>query len=162
MAKTFQATFWYRILNSINTALLGVGITMGKMTLLEVRGRKSGQLHTTPVMLFNEHGHRWLCSSYGQVNWVRNLRAAGEATLRRGRHTERIYAVELDAREAAPLLKRTLASLPRYMLPYFDVTADSPLEECEREVRAHPVFLVHAAGSHGLQHASLPLQETKA
>ncbi len=155
MAKTFQATFFYRILNSINIALLRVGIKMGKMTLLEVRGRKSGQPHTTPVMLFSQHGQRWLASTYGQVNWVRNLRAVGEATLRRGRHTERICAVELTAREAAPLLKRTLASVPWYMLPYFDVTPDSPLEDFEREVPRHPVFLLknvseqHVKDRHG-------------
>jgi len=52
-------------------------------------------------MLTEQHGQRWLISSYGQVNWVRNLRAAGEATLQRGRQTERICAVELSAREVA-------------------------------------------------------------
>jgi deazaflavin-dependent oxidoreductase (nitroreductase family) len=61
----------------------------------------SGQPHTTPVMLTEQHGQRWLISSYGQVNWVRNLRAAGEATLQRGRQRERICAVELSAREVA-------------------------------------------------------------
>jgi deazaflavin-dependent oxidoreductase (nitroreductase family) len=142
MAKTFQATFLYRLLNSINIALLHVGIKMGKMTLLEARGRKSGQPQTTSVMLFSQHGQRWLVSSYGQVNWVRNLRAAGEARLRRGRHTERVCAVELTAQEAAPLLKHTLASLPRYMLLSFDLTPASSLEEVEREVPHHPVFLL--------------------
>jgi deazaflavin-dependent oxidoreductase (nitroreductase family) len=142
MAKTFKPTFVYNILNNMNIALLRAGVKMGKMTLLTVHGRKSGQPQTTPVMLFSQDGQRWLVSSYGQVNWVRNLRAAGEARLRRGRHTERIRAVELTAQEAAPLLKHTLASVPRYMLPYFDVTPASSLEGFEREVPHHPVFLL--------------------
>ncbi len=142
MAKTFKPTFVYNTLNHINIALLRVGVKMGKMTLLTVRGRKSGRPQTTPVMLFSQHGRRWLVSSYGQVNWVRNLRAAGEARLQRGRHMERICAVELTAQEAAPLLKRTLASVPRYMLPYFNVTPASSLEDFEREVPRHPVFLL--------------------
>ena len=33
-------------------------------------------------------GQRYLQSPYGQVEWVRNLRAAGTGTLRRGRRTE--------------------------------------------------------------------------
>jgi deazaflavin-dependent oxidoreductase (nitroreductase family) len=144
MAKTFQATRLYRIINRINVALLRMGITMGKMTLLEVRGRKSGQLQTTPVMLFSQDGQRWLCSSYGQVNWVRNLRAAGEACLQRGYHTERVRAAELPAREAAPLLKQTVASLPRYMRSYFDVAPDAALADFEREVPHHPVFLLES------------------
>ena len=145
MAKTFKATFFLKTLNTMNIALLRAGVKMGKMTLLTVRGRKSGQPRTTPVMLTEQNGQRWLVSSYGQVNWVRNLRAAGEATLNRGRHTERIYAAELSAREAAPLLKHTLASVPSYLLAYFDVTPDSPLEDVEREVPRHPVFLLKSA-----------------
>ena len=142
IAKTFQATFFLKTFNTMIIALLRVGVKMGNMTLLTVRGRKSGQPRTTPVMLTQQNGQRWLFSPYGQVNWVRNLRAAGEATLTRGRHTERICAVELSAREAAPMLKHTLAGVPSYLLPYFDVTPDSPLEDFEREVPRHPVFLL--------------------
>ena len=145
MAKTFQATFFYKTLNTLMIALLRAGVNMGNMTLLTVRGRKSGQPRTTPVMLMEQHGQRWLFSPYGQVNWVRNLRAAGEAILRRGRQTERIYAAELNAREAAPLLKYTLARVPSYLRPYFDVAPDAPLEDFEREVPGHPVFLLERA-----------------
>jgi deazaflavin-dependent oxidoreductase (nitroreductase family) len=144
MAKTFQSTRLYRVITRINAALLRVGIPMGKMILLEVRGRKSGQPQTTPVMLFRLNGQRWLCSSYGQVNWVRNLRAAGEAHLQQGFHTEWVHAVELPAREAAPLLKHTVASLPGYMRLSFAVTPDAPLADFEREVPRHPVFLLES------------------
>lgn len=78
MAKTFQATFFYNTLNTMNIALLRAGVNMGKMTLLTVRWRKSGQPRTTPVMLTEQNGQRWLVSSCGQVNWVCNLRAAGD------------------------------------------------------------------------------------
>jgi deazaflavin-dependent oxidoreductase (nitroreductase family) len=142
MAKTFKATSFYNTLNTMNIALLRAGVKMGNMTLLPVRGRKSGQPRTTPVMLTEQNGQRWLVSFYGQVNWIRNLRAAGEATLTRGRHTERICAAELSAQEAAPMLKHTLAGVPSYLLPYFDVTPDSPLEDFECEVPRHPVFLL--------------------
>jgi deazaflavin-dependent oxidoreductase (nitroreductase family) len=164
MAKTYKATFLYRTLNTMMIALLRAGVKMGNMTLLTVRGRKSGQPRTTPVMLTEQHGKRWLISSYGQVNWVQNLRVAGEATLTRGRQTEWIRATELSAREAAPLLKHTLTEAPSYLLPYFDVTPDSPLEDFEREVPRHPVFLLKSVSEQqdaGLYRPPSPAAKTQ-
>ncbi|GHO69990.1 nitroreductase [Ktedonobacter sp. SOSP1-52] len=142
MAKTFRPTLFFRVGRNINTFLLRAGVKKGNMTLLTVRGRKSGQPHTIPVALVEYDGQRWLTAPYGVVNWVRNLRVAGEATLTRGRHTERVSAFEVSAQEAAPILKRSLIGARSFVLAYFDVTADSSLAEFEREVSKHPVFLV--------------------
>ena len=79
MAKTFRATFGVRFGNAMVTTLLRTGVRMGPMTLLTVRGRKSGQPRTTPVAIVEHEGQRWLISPYGQSDWVRNLRAAGRA-----------------------------------------------------------------------------------
>ena len=92
--------------------LLRAGVKLGTMALITVRGRTSGLPRTTPVTLLEQDGRRWLASPFGDVNWVRNLRAAGEATLTRGRHSEKISAVELTAAEAAPILKQSLARAP--------------------------------------------------
>ncbi len=147
MAKKFRATFAIRLSNTIVTALLRAGVKMGNMTLLTVRGRKSGQLRTTPVALIEQDGQRWLVAPYGAVNWVRNLRAAGEATLTRGRHTEQITVIELSAKEAAVTLKESLGIAPSFLRQYFDVTPASSLEEFEREAPRHPVFGIHSASS---------------
>src|SRR5919201_1013491 len=65
-------------------------------TLLTVAGRKSGRPRTTPVTVITDpDGHRWLIAPFGEVNWVRNLRAAGTATLRSGRRSETIRAIGL-------------------------------------------------------------------
>ena len=146
MAKTLQAPVGLKPANFVITTLLRAGVKIGHMSLLTVRGRKSGQPRTTPVWLEERNGQRWVISPYGQVNWVRNLRAAGEATITRGRRTERVSAVELPPGEAAPMLKQSLASAPSMVRGYFDVTPDSPLEDFEREVPRHPVFLLKSAG----------------
>ncbi|EFH82410.1 nitroreductase family deazaflavin-dependent oxidoreductase [Ktedonobacter racemifer] len=134
MAKAFRPTLFFRVGRNINTFLLRAGVKKGNMTLLTVRGRKSGQPHTIPVALVEYDGQRWLTAPYGVVNWVRNLRVAGEATLTRGRHTERVSAFEVSAQEAAPILKRSLIGARSFVLAYFDVTSDSALAEFEREV----------------------------
>jgi len=140
MAKTYRVNAFVRISNAMTAFLLRMGVKMGNMTLLTVRGRKSGKIRTTPVTLIELDGERLLIAPFGTVNWVRNLRATGEATLRRGRHSERVSAVELSIQEAAPVLKKTLARVPSFVTNYFDVTPDSPLADFEREAPRHPVF----------------------
>jgi deazaflavin-dependent oxidoreductase (nitroreductase family) len=122
-------------------ALLRAGVKIGTMSLLTVRGRTSGQPHTVPVLLVEQDGERWLVAPYGVVQWVRNIRAAGTATLTRGRRSEAISAAELEAQEAAPLLKQYLLKATAAR-PYFDATKDSPLEAFEREAARHPVFQI--------------------
>ncbi len=86
------------ISNAIVAALLRRGVKIGNNALLTVPGRSSGEPRTTPVTILEWGGERWLQSPFGEVNWVRNLRAAGRGTLTRGRHHEPISVVELTLR----------------------------------------------------------------
>jgi deazaflavin-dependent oxidoreductase (nitroreductase family) len=76
--------------------VLRVGALLGPNALLTVKGRKSGVPRTTPVALVEVDGRRWVIGTFGEVNWVRNLRAAGRATLSAGRRREEVVAEELD------------------------------------------------------------------
>ncbi len=143
MAKTYQVPSFVRLGNFFTTTLLRAGLKPGNMALLTVRGRKSGLPRTTPVSLLGESdGQRWLIAAFGEVDWVRNLRAAGEASLKRGRRPQHIFVKELSAEEAAPILKKSLAEAPGFLLKNFDATPESPLKDFEREALNHPVFLV--------------------
>ena len=142
MAKTYQVPTFVRLGNVFTTRLLRAGLKPGNMALLTVRGRKSGLPRTTPVSLGERDGRRWLIAAFGEVDWVRNLRAAGEASLKRGRRPQHIFVKELSAEEAAPILKKSLAEAPGFLLKNFDATPESPLKDFEREALNHPVFLV--------------------
>ncbi|HLI07909.1 MAG TPA: nitroreductase family deazaflavin-dependent oxidoreductase [Ktedonobacteraceae bacterium] len=141
MTKRSPVPLAVRIGNWFVTPLVRLGVNIGLIHLLTVRGRKTGQLRTTPVAVVEQQGQRYLVAAFGLVGWVYNLRAAGEATLTRGRRSERIKAIELSPEEAAPVLKACLASTESFQ-DYFTATAQSPLEEFEQEARHHPVFLV--------------------
>ena len=150
MAKTERAPWYARAGNVMTTTLLRAGVKLNgfkkyPMYLMTVRGRKSGQPRTTPVVIGEHDGLRLVISVYGQVDWARNLRAAGKATLQRGRRNETVTAVELGPAEAAPILKRSLAGAPGMIRAYFEVTPDSSLEDFEREAPRHPVFLLQRA-----------------
>jgi deazaflavin-dependent oxidoreductase (nitroreductase family) len=83
------------------TRLLRMGRIMGPNTLLTVRGRKSGEMRTTPVAMVEVDGKRWIIGTFGDTNWVRNLRAAGEAEISTGSRHEKVRSVELSREEGA-------------------------------------------------------------
>ena len=141
MARSYQVNFATRMRDALFMTLLRAGINMGTTSLLTVRGRKSGQPHTVPVILVEQDGQRFLVAPYGVVQWVRNIRAAGTATLTHGRRSEAISVTELPVQEAAPVLKQYLLNGAQ-VGPYFDATKNSPLEAFEREAPRHPVFRI--------------------
>ena len=144
MAKTYQAPLFIRVANVLTTTLLRVGVKLKgagnyPMYLLTVRGRKSGQPRTLPIAMWERNGKRYVGSVFGIVAWVRNLRAAGEATLTRGRRAETVTARELPQGEAALVLQADIKDGNPFAR-YYGVTAGSSLEEFERAVLTHPVF----------------------
>jgi deazaflavin-dependent oxidoreductase (nitroreductase family) len=124
--------------------MLNIGLPMGPLQLLTHRGRKSGKIYTTPVALVQQDGTRWLVSAFGEVNWIKNIRAAGSAQLGSGRRAEIVEFVELEILEAAPILKQFLKSYSfvPFIPPYFDVTSESSIVEFECEAIHHPVFRI--------------------
>ena len=96
-------------------------------------------MYTTPVTLVEEAGDRWLVAPYGEVGWVRNVRAARRVTLRRGGHRETLEVVEVSPREAAGVLRTYIRQVP-ITRPFFDITADSPDDDVIAEAPRHPVF----------------------
>src|SRR5437667_12905593 len=113
------------------------------MSLLPVRGRKSGQPRTIPIVILEQNGKRYLASPFGVVDWVRNLRAAREAILTRGRRAETVNARELPKGEAALVLREDTKGGNPFARNY-GVTADSSLEEFERAVVSHPLFVLES------------------
>ena len=144
MRQPFHMTGGLRVVSTILTTLLRLGLPVGPSALLSVRGRTSGKIYTIPVALVETSGTSFLVAAFGEVNWVRNLRAAGQAHLTRRRRTEAIGVVELGAREAAPILKQFLRESQRvsFIKPYFRVTPHSSLADFEQEALYHPVFRI--------------------
>lgn len=89
---------------------------MGPNALLTVRGRKSGEPRTTPVALVEIDGRRWVIGTFGDVNWVRNLRAAGEGTISAGKRSEHFTATELGVDERAEFFRDVLGPYVRRLL----------------------------------------------
>jgi deazaflavin-dependent oxidoreductase (nitroreductase family) len=101
------------LFNRLVRPLLAAGMPMGFNGLLTVPGRTSGQPRTTPLAIIEIDGRRWVWSPWGEVHWVRNLRAAGQATLVVRRRAETVHAVELDPAERLGFFRDTFGPLAR-------------------------------------------------
>ncbi len=136
---------WIRLLNPVFKALLAAGVPMGPDVLLTVRGRKSGLPRSTPVAVAEIAGRLWLVSPWGEVDWARNLRAAGRATLTSGRRTEEVTATELDRAQTVGFFRDILNPyvhtdrVARWFVRGLDQIEEDPVEAATGRI----VFEVH-------------------
>jgi deazaflavin-dependent oxidoreductase (nitroreductase family) len=115
IGRAASAPRWVTMFGPIARPLLAAGVPMGFNGLLTVRGRTSGLPRTTPIAIIELAGRRWVWSPWGEVHWVRNLRAAGRATITvRGRR-EDVGATELDATQRVEFFRDVLGPVARDM-----------------------------------------------
>ena len=143
MPKTYRLGPARRALNVVVTALLRIGVGATSAYLLTTTGRKTGRPRTTPIILVETDGRRWLVSPYGNVGWVHNVRSRPEVSLRRGRTTQLLRAQEADAETAGPVLQRYVRQAP-ITAPFFDAGPDDPAAAFVAEASRHPVFEISA------------------
>jgi deazaflavin-dependent oxidoreductase (nitroreductase family) len=135
------------LFNPIARRLLAAGVPLGFNALVTIRGRTSGQPRTTPLAVIEASGRRWIWSPWGEVHWVRNLRAAGGATITVRGRTMEVSATELDATERVRFFRDVLGPIARGIpfgvrfIRLFDgVDVNDPLEAAE----GRAVFELHA------------------
>lgn len=129
-----------RVFNRVFGFLVGLGLGFSYNYLLQVRGRKSGKIYSTPIDLLEIAGKRYLVAPRGRTQWVRNAEAAGEVTLKRGRTRQQFRLRALAPEEKLPVLQAYLNSFKREVQRYFPVPAGSPAEAFRSVVQAYPAF----------------------
>jgi deazaflavin-dependent oxidoreductase (nitroreductase family) len=145
MMAQYQKPDWLtkHVFNPLVMLLTNRGLSVRGSRILAVRGRRSGQIRTTPVNPLEIGGARYLVAPRGETEWVRNLRAARGGELRLGRHREPIGVEELPDEAKPPILREYLRRWKTETEKFFDgVTAESPESELRRIAPRHPVFRV--------------------
>src|SRR5262245_45927629 len=136
---TLPPQWVFSLFNPIARFFLVAGVPLGFNGLITIRGRKSRLPRTTPVAIIEVSGRRWVWAPWGDVQWVRNLRAAGRATITARRRREEVIATELDAAGRVGFFRDVLGPLARGVGPWFvwfirtvdGVDLDRPLEAAE-------------------------------
>jgi deazaflavin-dependent oxidoreductase (nitroreductase family) len=131
-----------RILNRATATVASSGVASNYLETLEVTGRKSGRTFSLPVVLAVVDGQRYLVSMLGDdVQWVRNVRAAGGRAVLRSGDRQNIRLEEVPVDQRAPILKAYLLRAPGAR-PHVPVKKDARLAEFEKIAPAFPVFRV--------------------
>ena len=133
-----HAPAFVRRSNGFVRRLLGAGVPMGPNALVTIRGRTSGVARTTPLAIVEIDGRRWVIGAYGDVQWTRNLRAAGEATIRVGSRDEHVRARELSHDEAAAWFRDQLVPYAQRQTPVWRTAGQAIIKAFAPEVLTDP------------------------
>jgi len=126
--------------NRIFGFLVGLGLGYSYNYLLQVRGRKSGRLYSTPIDLLELGGKRFLVAPRGHTQWVRNAEAAREVTLKKGKTQQRFRLRPIPDADKPEILKAYLDNFRREVQRYFPVPAGSPAEAFADLTQSYPAF----------------------
>jgi deazaflavin-dependent oxidoreductase (nitroreductase family) len=147
--RHYRAPGWFtrNVFNRSVLWLTRAGVSVLGSRILEVRGRRSGEVRRTPVNLLAVDGQEYLVSPRGEGQWVRNVRAAdGRLDLLVGRRRTRYAATELPDDEKVPILRAYLKRWKAEVGVFFDgVGPDSTDEAIGAIANRHPVFALQSA-----------------
>src|SRR5450755_4863240 len=115
-----------RLFNKVFGLAVGLGFGFSYNYLLQVRGRKSGKIYSTPIDLLELGGKRFLVAPRGRTQWVRNAEAAGEVTLKKGSKRLRFRLRPIPDADKPTILKAYLDTFKREVQGYFMIPAGSP------------------------------------
>jgi deazaflavin-dependent oxidoreductase (nitroreductase family) len=132
--------------NNVVARMTKMGVSVWGSRVLSVRGRKSGEMRSTPVNLLTVDGQRYLVSPRGHSQWVRNIRVVGEGELRVGRRVERFVPTELADADKPAILRAYLKRWKFEVGVFFDgVDATASDEKLLEIAPGYPVFKIATA-----------------
>lgn len=135
------------VFNRMVTGVTRMGVSLWGTRVLTVRGRRTGEPRSVPVNVLEHAGERYLVAPRGQTQWVRNLRAAREGTLRLGRSREPFAATELADTDKTAVLRAYLRRWGWEVGAFFgDVGPDASEARLREVASSYPVFLLERVG----------------
>jgi deazaflavin-dependent oxidoreductase (nitroreductase family) len=144
VADHYERPDWFtrNVFNRIANGLHRLGLSVQGSQTLAVRGRKSGEMRTSPVNPFELDGQTYIFAPRGTTQWVRNLRAAGEGELRSGRKVRHFHATEVPDSEKLPLIRHYMDKWAWEVKSFLKIDPDAPDEEIRRVAPNHPAFVL--------------------
>ena len=146
--KLDHAPWHVRFFGRFLKLLLENGIPLGFNRLVTIKGRRSGRPRVTPFAVIRVDDHRWVCAPWGEVQWVRNLRATGRASITERGQVEEVAANELSQAQRVAFFRDVLRPvahgipLGRWFIRAVDgVDVDHP----DEAAAGSRVFELHAA-----------------
>jgi deazaflavin-dependent oxidoreductase (nitroreductase family) len=129
-----------RLSNKVFGFLVGLGLGLRHNYVLQVRGRKTGRIYSTPVNILEMDGKRFLVAPRGQTQWVRNAQVSGNVSLKKGFKSEQFRLRTIPDEEKLEILKKYLDSFSTTVQRYFPIPAGSPPAAFQPLAARYPIF----------------------
>ena len=129
-----------RFFNRAFGFFVGLGLSPSYNYLLEVKGRKSGKVYSTPVNLHEVNGKQFLVAPRGRTQWVRNAEVSGEVTLKKSGRRRSYKLRALADSEKPEILKSYLVRYGAAVQRFFPVRPDAPLAAFAEIAAGYPAF----------------------
>jgi len=129
-----------RLFNRLFGLLVGWGIGLAHNYVLQVQGRKTGRIYSTPVNVLEYKGKRFLVAPRGETQWVRNAQMCGQVWLKKGRSRQSFGLRQLNDEEKPEILREYLNRYKTTVQRYFPIPAGTPLVAFSGIAPRYPVF----------------------
>jgi len=126
---------------------LAHGVPLGYNRLVTIRGRTSGLPRTAAIAVIEVGGRRWVWAPWGDVHWVRNLRASGRATITMRGRKEEVTATELDPTQRVDFFRDVLGPLARripFGVAFIHIVDGVDVRDPVNAAEGRPAFELHA------------------
>jgi hypothetical protein len=138
--KSRRATGLGKSFSRFWSAWASLGLPPRRQVGLEVKGRRTGRRHTVALVITGYEGEQYLVSMLGECEWVRNVRASGEAQIISGRR-RKVKLEEVPIERRAPIIKEYIRVAPGGR-PRIGLGTTATLADCQRVASNHPVFRI--------------------
>jgi deazaflavin-dependent oxidoreductase (nitroreductase family) len=143
--RDWRPTRFGLFVNRLNCWWSGLGLPPKFQAALDVRGRKSGQVRSNPVVIATVDGRDYLVSMLGpETEWVKNIEAVhGDAVIRRGRRRQ-VCLVSVPPEQRAPIL-REYVRIALGGRQHFPLSVGAPLSDFQKIAERYPVYRIDPA-----------------
>ena len=117
-----------------------LGLPPRRQVGLEVKGRRTARPHTLALVVARHEGQQYLVSMLGECEWVKNVRAQGEAYVISSRR-RKVRLEEVPVERRAPIIKDYIRLAPGAR-PHIGLGTTATIEDCQRVAPNHPVFRI--------------------
>jgi len=107
---------------------------------LQVKGRRTARPHTLALVIARHAGGQYLVSMLGECEWVKNVRAQGEACVISGRRCK-ARLEEVPVKDRAPIIKEYIRLAPGAR-PHIGLGTTATIADCQLVAPNHPVFRI--------------------
>lgn len=133
-------SFIARVLNRFYGRLTSLGLGPSYSFLLQIAGRKTGKVYSTPVNVLRFGEKIYLVGTRGHTQWSRNALVTKQAILKRGRISLGFHLRALIDGEKPEILRAYLARFAWMVGRFFPVSPTAPVDAFAAIASRYPVF----------------------